>query len=377
MAGEYRSPKIVPLSEDTTIKKGHPFALFLGIWFSFLVLALILFLGKFRQYLVAYEAEYQASLPFHEAEKIVSKFEENDMAFINELQTHNPEISEFETEENLYRYMSELTEGKAISYAKTNDFTNETPEYFITADRYIIAKLKLKKSETETRKYKLPVRETEMFEFYTDTQHSVRVSCPDNCKLMINGIEVPSSYCYKFAPAKGGDYFGEGIKLPNIRTFLVEGLYEEATVTAITSDGTLIEPKLNPLIGMYEVPFRVSDETEEEMLAFMEKAAFTYTHYVANDASIDATRVFFLPGTNYLQMVEFGETRKYYPWHRIMSEEAEVVEFNPYDENHFYCRMDIHQVLLLRGVEEKNIDTECRFYCVRTDNGFKICGLEY
>ena len=374
---EYRSPKIVPLSEDSTIKKSHPFALFIGIWFSFLILAIVLFLGKFRQYLVAYEAEYQASLPFHNAEAIVAKFQENDMVYINDLQTNKPEISEFETEENLYRYMSELTMDKEISYAKTNEFTNENPEYFITADRYIIAKLKLKKSTTETRKYKLPVWETEFFEFYTDAQHTVRVSCPDNCKLMINGIEVPSSYCYKNDRAKGGEYFGDTITLPNIRTFYVDGLYEEATVTATSADGTLIEPKMNPLAGMYEVPFRVNEECEEEMLTFMENAAFTYTHYVANDASIGQTSVYFMPGTNYLQMVEYGETRKYYPWHRIQSEEAEIVEFNPYDADHFYCQMDIHQVLLVRGTEEKKIDTECRFSCIRTANGFKICGLEY
>ena len=69
--GEYRSPKIVPLSEDKTIKKSHPFLLFAGIWFSFLLLALVLFLGKFRQFLISYESEYQASLPEHYAEKIV------------------------------------------------------------------------------------------------------------------------------------------------------------------------------------------------------------------------------------------------------------------------------------------------------------------
>ena len=47
--GGYRSPKIVPLSEDKTVKKSHPFLVFLIIWFFFLILAIVLFLGKFRE----------------------------------------------------------------------------------------------------------------------------------------------------------------------------------------------------------------------------------------------------------------------------------------------------------------------------------------
>ena len=152
MTGDYRSPKIVPLSEDPTIKKSHPFALFMGIWFSFLILALVLFVGKFYQYLKSYEAEYQASLPHHVAEDAVETIRSGDMAAVYELMSAKPVISEFETEENLYRYMSTLVNDKQISYAKTTDYTEDSPEYFLTADRYIIGKMLLKKSSTEERK---------------------------------------------------------------------------------------------------------------------------------------------------------------------------------------------------------------------------------
>ena len=84
-----------------------------------------------------------------------------------------------------------------------------------------------------------------------------------------------------------------------------------------------------------------------------------------------------MKGTNYLQMVEYGTSRLYYPWHQIKSEDFEVVEFNPYDEDHFYCQLNVNQLLVLAGPQEKNMLTECRFYCKRTANGFKVCGLEY
>ena len=36
--GEYRSPEIVPLSEDKRIKRINPFYVFIAIWFFFLIL---------------------------------------------------------------------------------------------------------------------------------------------------------------------------------------------------------------------------------------------------------------------------------------------------------------------------------------------------
>ena len=142
------------------------------------------------------------------------------------------------------------------------------------------------------------------------------------------------------------------------------------------ADGRNIEPVFDESLGMYVASLTVPEEVETEMIDFMNKAALTYIHYVANDASQAAAAQYFLPGTNYLQMVEYGTSRKYYPGHRIQSEETEVVEFDPYDNDHFYCQLDVHQVLIVYGAET-NVDTECRFYCIRTPSGFKVCGLEY
>ena len=374
---EYRSPKIIPLSEDPAIRKRSPFWLFIGIWFSFLILAGVLFVGKFRQYLISYEAEYQASRPEHVAAEVADVFRSDDMASVYELQTAKPELSEFETEDNLFRYMDALIAGKEISYAKTNDYTEDAPEYFLTADRYIIGKFLLEKSTTEERKYKMPVWNIKELTFYTEAEHSVRISCPDTFVLKVNGVEVPDSYAYRRESAPGKEYFKDTIVLPEIKTYLIEELYEEPHVTAEKQDGTVIEPEMDTTLGMYQIPLSVSKDVEEEMLDFMTKAATTYTHYVANDASREATAVYFMPGMDTLKMVEYGETRKYYPWHRIQSEESEIIDFKPYDNDHFYCQLDIHQVLLLYGTQEKEVTTECRFYCIRTENGFKICGVEY
>ena len=375
--GEYRSPEITPLSEDKRIKRINPVYVVLGIWFFFLILAVVLFDGKFYQYLQSYEEEYQASLPEHVAEKVVSIVAKNDMASVHNLMTEKPDITEFETEENLYHHMSSLVEGKSIAFSKTSDYSPESPEYFITADRYIIAKLKLAKSQTQNRPYKLPVWETELFEFYTDAQHEVRFMCPTGYKVTVNGQAVDPKYAYKTEKAKGEEYFKDDTVLPEIKTYLIEGLYEEATVEAVSSDGTAIKPTFDSQLGMYRVPFTVSAETEEEMIEFMKKASLAYIHYVAKDASQETAAQYFMKGTNYLQMVEYGTSRLYYPWHQIKSEDFEVVEFNPYDEDHFYCQLNVNQLLVLAGPQEKNMLTECRFYCKRTANGFKVCGLEY
>ena len=374
---EYRSPKIVPLSQDKRIKKSHPFLLFLGIWFSFLLLAVVLFLGKFRQYLISYEAEYQASLPEHAAESVVEIFQSNDMVQLGNMMNEFPQISEFETEEDLYNYMAKLVEGRKVSYAKTRDYTDDAPDYYITADNYIIGRLKLKQSGTEMRKYGLPYWEKDVFEFYTEAEHSVRVSCPTNYHVYLNGKEIPIKYCYKNDPYLGEVYFNGTIQLPNNRSYYIDKLYGEPEITAKAADGTPVKPEFDTTSGMYKVSLTVPEEVETEMIDFVTKAALTYTHYVANDASQAAAAPYFLAGTNYLQMVEYGTSRKYYPGHRIQSEETEVVEFLPFDNDHFFCQLNINQVLLMYGSQEHDITTECRFYCMRTNQGFKVCGLEY
>ena len=43
----------------------------------------------------------------------------------------------------------------------------------------------------------LPVWEKDTFEFYTDAQHAVRVSCPTCYHVYVNGVEIPIKYSYK------------------------------------------------------------------------------------------------------------------------------------------------------------------------------------
>jgi len=134
MTGDYRSPKIVPLSEDPTIKKSHPFALFMGIWFSFLILALVLFVGKFYQYLKSYEAEDQASLPHHVAEDAVETIRSGDMAAVYELMSAKPVISEFETEENLEAVLDDY----GFVWDKTETYLNTEHMYEVIYEMEIV-----------------------------------------------------------------------------------------------------------------------------------------------------------------------------------------------------------------------------------------------
>ena len=46
--GEYRSPEITPLSEDKRIKRINPVYVVLGIWFFFLILAVVLLKKNIR-----------------------------------------------------------------------------------------------------------------------------------------------------------------------------------------------------------------------------------------------------------------------------------------------------------------------------------------
>lgn len=371
------------IKEDSTHKRGivHPFRLFMILWIGSLIIAIAIGLGYFYKYLEDYEAEYQASRPFHTMDDLMISFDTMDITTIINLMTVTPEINEFEDADNLTGYILSLLSGKEISYTTTANHTEETPEYYVTADGYIVAVVGLKKEpmlSSSDKPSRFPKWYISSFEFYTDAQYSVRVEKPTNYTLCINGIAVPDTYRYEgnIAIDDKQDYFGSRVIIPQLEKFYINGFYEKPYLTAISCYGTECEVVWNEQRGIYEIPLAKPDDYEE-LEDFVIQAACDYTNWVSQDAEEDVINKYFENDSELLKMIKAGTSRKYFTRHTDTNiQNIQVLELTVYNEKAMYASISLDQHMTVWG-EETIVPVQCNFYYLKTDDGWKIISIMF
>lgn len=371
------------IKEDSTHNKRriHPFRLFMILWIGTLIIAIAIGLNYFYKYLEDYEAEYQASRPFHTMDDLMVTFDTMDVNTIINLMTVTADINEFETTDNLNSYILSLLSGKEIAYTPTANYSEDFPEYYITADGYIVAMLQLKKeplSVNTENASRFPKWYISSFEFYTDAQYSVRVEKPTNYTLCINGIVVDDSYRYEGNIDIGDkqDYFGSNAIIPQLEKYYVNGFYEKPYITAISCFGTECEVVWNESRGIYEVPLAGPDNYDE-LEEFVIQAACDYTNWVSKDADEDIINQYFEEDSELLKMIKAGTSRKYFTTHSNTNiQNIQVLEFTVYTPKAMYASISLDQHMTVWG-EDTIVPVQCNFYYVNTDAGWKIVSIMF
>lgn len=371
------------IKEDSTSNKKivHPFRLFMLLWIGTLIIAIAIGLNYFYKYLEDYEADYQASRPFHTMDDLMVTFDTMDVNTIINLMTVTPEINEFETTDNLNSYILSLLHGKEIAYTTTANHSEDFPEYYITADGYIVAVVGLKKeplSPNSDNASRFPKWYISSFEFYTDAQYSVRVEKPSNYKLCINGYLVEDSYRYESNIDIGDkqDYFGSNVIIPKLEKYYINGFYEKPYLTAISCFGTECEVVWNETRGIYEVPLAKPDDYDE-LEEFAIQAACDYTNWVSQDAEEDIINKYFEKDSELLKMIKAGTSRKYFTRHTDTNiQNIQVLELTVYNEKAMYASISLDQHMKVWG-EDTIVSVQCNFYYLKTDDGWKIISIMF
>jgi len=368
------------IKEDSTakVRRIHPFRLFMIVWIGLLSVSVAIGLNYFYHFLKEYEATYQASRPYHDMDKLMVTFNSMDIDTITNLMTVKPELSEFETEENLKGYIRSLLEGKNIEYSPTSNHADDFPEYYITADGYIVGVINLRKQPTTSLKYNFPEWYVSSFEFYTDAQHSVRVEKPTNYTLCINGIPVDTKYRYEGNIDVGDKqrYFGSRVIIPQLEKYYVNELFEKPYVTAIDCFGNECEVVWNESRGIYEVPF-AAPKNMAELEKYCIAAATDYTNWVSQDAEEDIIDKYFEEDSELLKMIKAGTSRKYFTRHTNTNiQNIQVLEHVVYNDKAMYASISLDQHMDVWG-QETIVEVQCNFFYLNTDDGWKIISIMY
>ena len=371
----------VSKSENTQVaksvrKKSKGFAIFMAVWCSLLILAIGVFLYKFYHFLEDYEKVYQDSLAYHEMDEFLNNFADGDYDALYSMVSKKPEITKFESEENVKAYMKKMLSGKTIRYNEAGESTDKIPVYYLTADDYIIGKITMCQSDMK-RAYDLPIYSIDTFEFYEEPEWSISVQAYDNCSVYVNGVAVTPEYIYRIDLPKEKHFEGFA-QLPLTKYYKVTGLYEQPVVKVVNVFDQEITPTLNHATGVYETPLSVPKEVEDEMISFAKTAVDTYAQVVCreiNDSNLD--EVFTKGNPIVTDIKSNSDNLKYFPNHKTTDTEDKIIEFIPYTDNAFFCEIEHTQHMLIYGVRPRDVVTDARYYYVKEDGNWKVCAITY
>ena len=357
------------------------FFILLFIWSAALVAAIVYGLNYFYNFTIDYEKAYQDSRPVLSMGDVLAHFENADIDYIYDNMVEKPQVNEFETEADLKEYMGTLLEGKTISFNEASGYSEDTPNYTITADGYAVADVKLRKSSTEERKYHFPVWEMTELNFYTAPTESFSVEAPENYTILVNGIPLSSDYCVQSGiESEENKYVDPYGRIPDLADYYGEGFYKQPTVTAQDAGGMEVAAVYNEAEGRYEVGFSSDSPEKEELEDRAIKLAITFANFISGDTSIDNLSPYFPSGSEALAMIKRNSSNEFFASHsNVTIQNEEIKDFVCYSEDVCYVEAYIEQSMHVYGAAQNPVilPTDGHFYFVKMDGVWKVAGIKY
>lgn len=366
-------------------KKGsRAFFIFMCLWLGGLAITIAICLNRFYAFLEKYEETYQASRPYHEMDRLFSSFfEPRDMDSIYNMLSVKPELSAFETEEDVKQYMYSLIADKTLSYKQTENYNDELPEYYIEADEYIIGKILFRKDPTTSLDYQFPVWYLSEMEFYTQPMEQFRVTVPENYTVKVNGVVLDDTYLSSTTEISVEKEFFEPYvtSIVDFKEYEADGLFLKPDITILNANGNPAENiSADTENNIYSAAYEPDPSDRKEMEDFAIHAVSAYANYISQDLSDAELARYFTPDNIFLYYAKNNSSRTFYTRHSSVTiENAEIRDFQAYSEDAYYCEVYLEQWMKLSygGSEPEIVPTDCRIYVVKYNGEWKVNGIKF
>lgn len=353
------------------------FLVFLIFWLGIIACAFIAVMFKFKQWLIDYQAAYEASRPLLVMDDVFTIFQNNDIDSIYNNLTDKPIINEYETEANAKLFMAEVLDPDRVSYSQSSAYSEAVPEYYVLSGDYIVSTARLRKSDTQTMAYSFPVWELNYLDFYCEPQYDVYISIPETVSATINGLPLDEKYCYATGDApEDQTAFGDYATLPVVKKYKIENFYQLPTIEAMNDNDYTANVVFNNSTGVYEVDYG-DNPNSDEMKSVAIGAAKIFANYLANDVSQETMQKCFVPGCEIIRFIIAGreDAGKFFKYHSSLEyTNIEVDRFICYDNNTFACDVHMDQEIYRYSDAPFEVDqVNYRFYYVKYNGEWKAC----
>lgn len=358
------------------------FLVFLISWLVIVTAFIAWFLLRFNSFAAVYESEYEASLPYHTAEAITQKFNDQDVDFIVANMTSKPAVTAFEDENVVHEYVASLINGHHFDYIETDSSREDEPEYYIkTEDGILVARVELKEDKSVSLPYGFKAWEQESLEFFTAASFEVDITAPETYTVYINGVQVTDMYLDgEIVPSELTQYVDPYAVIPGTAKYLVKGLYKRPTVTAVDYLGNECECVYDSQNDKYVVGFIKDFEGREELEEFAIDFTSTFANYISQDAGNYALDKYFPSGSAALSYIKRNSSRELYTRHGAVSiHNEEIKDVIVYSEDVVYMEIYVEQWMeMYWGSDEPEvIPTDAHVYFVNIDGKWLVGGIQY
>ena len=270
---------------------------------------------------------------------------------------------EFETEDDLNKYLSDSLTGETLSYTSVSNTADDiTKKYIVKSGDYKIATFTLKPDEKN--------------DYYVDT---VSLHLPasldknfkilDTSKLYINGTEVSDSYITDRTPHDNAKYLPENVPAPMWVTYTITGLTKEPEYSITDRNGA--SPELIEKDGILTEQI-LPDQDEPEITSRLLDAAKQYAKCMQNDASKASVFKYFKKDTDLYNSIRTAENMFVWDHSGYSFEDVSVTEFYRYDENTVSCRISFTHLLHKYGREDYKDFTDITYFAEKIDGKYMI-----
>lgn len=358
------------------------FLVFLISWLVIVTAFIAWFLLRFNSFAAVYESEYEASLPYHTAEAITQKFNDQDVDYIVASMTSKPAVTAFEDENVVHEYVASLINGHHFDYIETDSSREDEPEYYIkTEDGILVARIELKEDKSVSLPYGFKAWEQESLEFFTAASFEVDITAPETYTVYINGVQVTDMYLDgEIVPSELTQYVDPYAVIPGTAKYLVKGLYKRPTVTAVDYLGNECECVYDSQNDKYVVGFIKDFEGREELEEFAIDFTSTFANYISQDAGNYALDKYFPSGSAALSYIKRNSSRELYTRHGAVSiHNEEIKDVIVYSEDVVYMEIYVEQWMeMYWGSDEPEvIPTDAHVYFVNIDGKWLVGGIQY
>lgn len=359
-------------------KKFHVYVAVLFIWLIAITGAFLYAYKRFNDFQIDYETSYQSSSPELVMNDIFSHFESRDIDYIWQNMAEHPQVSQFETEDDIKNYMLSMIEGKTLTYVESGEYTQDRPCYTVEADGYVIGTVAL--SRIGQKEYGFPVWGLDVISFPALPLEGAMITIPENSSVYINGIMLDETYITEDIPADEDELqYVEpyGGTIPGFTTYAVSGLYFEPTVEVKDYSGADCPVEYNADFDRYNADYSTNHAEREALEQYGIDFTSTFANVISMDEDISALDRFFPPDSLALNYISRNTALRYFTGHGAVTiQNEEVQEFIAYNEDTVYMQVYIEQEMQM-WPDPEILPTTTHIYLTRIDGEWKISGIRY
>ena len=358
------------------------FLIFLICWLVVVTGFIAWFLIRFNDFAAKYEEQYQASLPIHTAEAVTKHFNDHDVEYIWNNMAEKPEVTVFEDETTVKKYVTNLIADKSFVCAEAESSTDSDPEFYVkTSDGLVVAKILLAEDKSRELPYGFKAWKEGKLEFYTAATEVATVKAPATYKVFVNGKELNDSHLAgDVAESELNQYVTPYAEIPGTATYQVTGLYDKPVVTAKDYTGHECECVYDENTDTYTVEFIKNFEGKDDLSEFAIKFASTFANYISQDAGATALDKYFPSGSKQLSYIKRNSSRQLYTKHgKVEIKNGEIKDITVFSDDVVYMEVYVeqHMQMYFGSKEPEVIKTDAHVYFVKIKGKWYVGGIQY